>query len=65
MEKQKNEKIKNNKTKFENNKKIFEEAIDKLKSSMDNLQNKLIFYNLINEESINKIQNMKINRINI
>ena len=46
-------------------KKIFEEAIDKLKSSMDNLQNKLIFYNLINEESINKIQNMKINRINI
>ena len=54
LEKQKNEKIKNNKTKFENNKKIFEEAIDKLKSSLDNLQNKLIFYNLINEESIKK-----------
>ena len=65
LEKPKNEKIKHNRTKFENNKKIFEEAIDKLKSSMDNLQNKLIFYNLINEESINKIQNMKINRINI
>ena len=37
------------------NKMEFENAIDKLKNSLDDLQKKLIFYKLINEELVNKI----------
>ena len=51
----KEEIIKKIKKDINQNKKEFENAINKLKKSLDDLQNKLVFYKLINEELVNKI----------
>ena len=54
IEKQKKEMIQKNKLNFENKKNELNEIIDKLNSQLSNLQNKLIYYNVIDKESIEK-----------
>ena len=54
LNQKKEEIIKKMKDDYNKNKNTFDIAINKLKSGLDNLQNSLIFYNLITKESIQK-----------
>ena len=59
LDKQIKDIISKNKSAFEKKKKEIKGFIDKLKTSLDNLQNKIIYCNLINEESIKKHSNLQ------
>ena len=63
LDKQKKEIISKNRSAFEQKKKEIQTFIDKLKTSLDNLQNKLIYCNLINEESIKKLSVIQKNAL--
>ena len=60
FDKKKQDLILKNRNSFENKKKEIDNLIDRLKASLDNLQNKLIYCNLINENSIKN--NVKIQK---
>ena len=54
LNKEKDTRIKTIKEWYSNNKNNVDKAIEKLKSGLDDLPNKLVFYNLITKESIEK-----------
>ena len=58
IEKQKKEIIEKANKNFQEKKKKFSDIIDQLNSSLTELQNKLIFYEIINKESLNKNKEM-------